>query len=185
MTWRGGSWWRLTTGAVVVAALAAVLAAGLTPRDAASPRADLPVTRTLDQPVPDLSGKTLHGNDFDMSELRGRIVVINVMASWCAPCREELPELAEAAHRWPPDEVQVIGLAMRDDPDDAMQLLHEAGAADLTVLADPDGTHAVSLGVRGVPETFLVDRGGTVRLHAFGPVTFDWLARHLPPLGAT
>lgn len=182
---RLGSWGRLVIGIAVVAVLAAVLAAGLRNHNATPPRADLPVTRPLDEPVPDLSGKTLQGNDFDMSRLRGRVVIINVMASWCAPCREELPELAEAAHRWPADQVQIVGLAMRDNPDSTMRLLRDAGAADLTVLADPDGTRAVSLGVRGVPETFVVDRSGTLRLHAFGPVTAEWLGRHIPSLAAT
>lgn len=176
---------RTAAGVAVVVAVGAVLAAGLVShRQGTDAEAALPVTRTLDRPAPDIAGMTVQGKQFDLAGLRGKVVVINVMASWCAPCRAELPELVAAAQRYSDSGVRLVGLAMRDRPGDTALLLQQAGAQDLPVLADPDGTRAVSLGVSGVPETFLVDRSGSLRLHAFGPVTSGWLDRQLAAMDA-
>ncbi|OBB35714.1 redoxin domain-containing protein [Mycobacterium sp. 852002-51961_SCH5331710] len=178
---------RIVLAAAVVAAVGAVLAAGLRTQSSSggAGMAALPVTQQLNKPVPTLTGKTLQGQPFDIDALRGRVVVINVMASWCAPCRAELPTLAAAAQRFAADDVRIVGLAMRDDTEDALALLRETDAERLTVIADPDGTRAVELGVRGVPETFVVDRSGNLRLHAFGPITGEWLDKHLRRLDST
>ena len=171
-------------GCVLVAALGLVLAAGLGRRDA-QPDSSLPVTQQPDRPAPALTGTTLSGQRFDLERLRGKVVVLNVMASWCAPCRAELPVLAHAEDRFGGPAVEFVGIAMRDDPADTRQLLADTGTGSMTVLLDPDGVGAVDLGVRGVPETFVVDRTGSVRLHAFGPVTDAWFDRWLSPLVAS
>lgn len=172
--------------AAVVVAVGAVLAAGLrTQASSSDADASLPVTQELNKPAPALTGKTLQGDPFDINDQRGRVVVINVMASWCAPCRAELPVLAAAAQRFAGNDVRIVGLAMRDDADAAQALLRETHTERLTVVADPDGTRAIDLGVRGVPETFVIDRSGNLRLHAFGPITGEWLDRHLQRLEST
>src|SRR5690606_11641594 len=92
------------TAALTLALLGAGLASGL--RDASGESsAPGPVTLTLDRPAPDLVGSTLNGSRFDLSDYRGSIVVINAWASWCAPCRTELPLLAGAARTWSADGV--------------------------------------------------------------------------------
>lgn len=168
-------------GCLLVAALGLVLAAGLGRHDA-QPDSSLPITQQPDQPAPTLTGTTLTGAHFDLATLRGKVVVLNVMASWCAPCRAELPVLADAKSRFSGTGVEFVGIAMRDDPADARQLLTDTGTGSMTVLLDPDGVGAVDLGVRGVPETFVVDKAGSVRLHAFGPVTDAWFDHWLSPL---
>jgi cytochrome c biogenesis protein CcmG, thiol:disulfide interchange protein DsbE len=164
-----------------VAGTAVVLAAGLV-HNGGAPQADssLPLTQRPNHPAPALAGETLHGDPFSLTGLRGHVVVINVMASWCAPCRAELPVLEQASTRWADSGVRIVGIAMRDDPDDARALLAETGTESMTVVPDPDGTMAVDLGVRGVPETFVLDPAGTVRLHAFGPISAEWLEQWLP-----
>lgn len=178
---RGSMKLLIAIGAVVFTA--AVLAAGLVRHDpAGSAGVTLPLTQQPDQPAPALVGDTLRGDSFSLAELRGEVVVVNVMASWCAPCRDELPLLADASQRWAGDAVQIVGIAMRDDPDDVKAMLAETGAESMTVVPDPHATMAVALGVRGVPETFVIDRGGTVRLHALGPITAEWIDEWLPPV---
>jgi cytochrome c biogenesis protein CcmG/thiol:disulfide interchange protein DsbE len=71
---------------------------------------------------------------------------------------------------------------MRDQAADTASLLRDSGATALTVVADSDGSRAVEWGVRGVPESFIVDRRGHLRVHAFGPITADWLQQQLTPL---
>lgn len=177
---------RVVLAAVVVIAVGAVLAGGLGSHGSQdAPGVSMPVTRELAEPVPAVTGTTLHGEPFDIGELHGRFVVVNVLASWCAPCRRELPILAGAARRYADHDVAIIGLAMRDKADAALALLRDTGAEDLTVVADPDGTRAISLGVRGVPETFVIDGSGMLRLHAFGPISAEWLDRQLSHLGVT
>lgn len=184
MTLRIPHWlWRVVGAAVVALAVGAVLAAGLAGnRTQAGQAGDLPITLRPDQPAPALTGMTFAGRPFDLAALRGRVVVINVMASWCPPCRVELPVLTAAARRWQPEGVDVVAIAMRDKAADVAEVLRETGAQTLTVVDDPQATRSVSLGARGVPETFVVDRGGVVRLHAVGPVTEDWLDRSLSQL---
>jgi cytochrome c biogenesis protein CcmG, thiol:disulfide interchange protein DsbE len=175
---------RLPWSGLVAAALAAVafpLAISLHtgsqgPADSAAAG---PVSQIRDDPAPPLAGRTTAGTDIDLSALRGQIVLVNVWASWCAPCRQELPLLAEAARAWAGQGVRLIGLDVRDDENQARELLTAVGAAGLTVIPDPDGSTAVSWGVRGVPETFVVDRAGRIRARAQGAVTADWLGQQV------
>ncbi|MBQ1016820.1 TlpA family protein disulfide reductase [Micromonospora sp. D93] len=132
--------------------------------------------------APPLTGTTLTGVPFDLSAARGHVVLVNVFASWCGPCREELPLLVETARHRAPDGLQVVGLNLRDGPEAVRALLQQTRADDLTVVPDPDGTRAVDWGVRGVPETFVVDREGRIVAHQPGVVTQQWLQDHLSPL---
>ncbi|PZG24072.1 DsbE family thiol:disulfide interchange protein [Micromonospora craterilacus] len=136
--------------------------------------------------APALTGTTLAGDRFDIADARGQVVLVNVFASWCGPCRAELPLLVEADRRWSPEGLRVVGLNLRDGTEAVRALLDETGAGKLTVLPDRDGTRAIEWGVRGVPETFLVDRDGRIVAHQPGVVTQQWLAdRVVPLLGAT
>jgi cytochrome c biogenesis protein CcmG/thiol:disulfide interchange protein DsbE len=132
--------------------------------------------------APALAGTTLTGERFDLAAARGDVVLVNVFASWCGPCRDELPLLVETARDWSPRGLRVVGLNLRDGPDAVRALLRQTRADALTVLPDPDGVRAVEWGVRGVPETFLVDRDGRVVAHRNGVVTRQWLRDELSAL---
>jgi cytochrome c biogenesis protein CcmG, thiol:disulfide interchange protein DsbE len=178
--------WSALAGTTLVA-LALPLAAGLRadPPDRTASASAGPVTQVRDEAAPPLVGATLAGGRFDLSASRGQVVVVNVWASWCAPCRQELPLLATIARQWTGQGVLLVGLDVRDEERDARDLLAAVGATDLTVLPDPRGTTAVGWGVSGVPETFIVDRTGRVRVHAQGAVTADWLGRQLDRLATS
>ncbi|MEU4660416.1 TlpA disulfide reductase family protein [Micromonospora chalcea] len=132
--------------------------------------------------APALAGATLDGGRFDLAALRGQVVLVNVFASWCGPCRDELPLLAETGRQWSPRGLRMVGLNLRDGPDAVRPLLEQSRAEQIVVLPDPDGTRAVGWGVRGVPETFLVDRDGRIVAHRPGVVTRQWLDDHLSTL---
>ncbi|SCF09561.1 cytochrome c biogenesis protein CcmG, thiol:disulfide interchange protein DsbE [Micromonospora viridifaciens] len=133
-------------------------------------------------PAPELSGPTLDGGRFDLATARGQVVLINVFASWCGPCRDELPLLVEAERRWSPHGLRLVGLNVRDGAEAVRALLAETRATGLTVLPDPDGTRSVEWGVRGVPETFVVDRDGRIVERQRGVVTPAWLEQRVAPL---
>jgi cytochrome c biogenesis protein CcmG, thiol:disulfide interchange protein DsbE len=92
-------------------------------------------------------------------DLRGGVTVVNVWASWCAPCRVEHPQLVALAKAG----VRVVGINYKDEPENARRFLGMLGNPFAAVGADRDGRAAIEWGVYGVPETFIVGPDGTVR----------------------
>ncbi|MET8907769.1 redoxin domain-containing protein [Micromonospora sp. NPDC004551] len=165
----------LTLTVAVGALIAFGLRAPATPEPGAA-------TAVTGRPAPALAGATLDGGRFALSDARGQVVLVNVFASWCGPCRDELPVLVDAERSWSPRGVRLVGLNIRDGADAVRALLDETGATGLTVVPDPDGTRAVEWGVRGVPETFVVDRDGRLVDRRQGVVTRQWLEQRIAPL---
>ena len=127
---------------------------------------------------PDLSGPTLAGGRIDIANLRGRVVVLNAWASWCAPCLEELPVLIDLSLSANPAALAVIGLDVRDDPDSARALVADLGVPYPSLL-DPDGSLLARLpGVppQAIPSTLVLDRRGYIAARIIGPVTAGVLA---------
>jgi cytochrome c biogenesis protein CcmG/thiol:disulfide interchange protein DsbE len=108
------------------------------------------------------------------------VVLVSVWAAWCEACREELPVLSQAPRRHPG--LQVVGLDFRDDDSAARDLIQAVGAEQVQSVADRDGRVGIAWGVLGVPESFLVDRDGTVRARRIGPVDESWLRLEADPL---
>jgi cytochrome c biogenesis protein CcmG, thiol:disulfide interchange protein DsbE len=173
--------WGVLAGLVVLG-LGVTLAAGMRSASGGTAPAGGPVTQVRDEPAPPLRGRTLTGATFDLAGLRGKVVLVNVWASWCDPCRAELPALAAAQRRWSADGLVVAGIDFRDNAESATGLLAALGVGDMPSIADPQGAAAVAWGARGVPETFLVDRTGRVRAWAQGAVDASWLEQRVPPL---
>lgn len=172
--------------AAAVTALGVTLASGIGRASGdPAPAVTGPVTQARSGPAPALSGRTLAGASLDLAALRGKVVLVNVWASWCDPCREELPVLAGAQRRWSADGLEVVGIDIRDNAESARGLLNDLGVRELRSVADPQGTVAVAWGARGVPETFVVDRSGQVRWWAQGAVDAAWLEQRIPPLLAS
>lgn len=158
----------------VFLALAVMLGLGLQ-RD---PR-DLP-SALLEQPAPAIDRPLLEDPQqrLPLQDLRGQTWLLNVWASWCAPCRQELPVLAELSKR---DGVAIYGLNYKDQPDKARALLRLAGNPYRASAMDSDGRMGMDFGIQGVPETFVIDRQGRVRYRHAGPVTPEiWRDRLLP-----
>lgn len=132
--------------------------------------------------APALTGTTLDGAAFDRAELAGQVVLVNVWASWCGPCRDELPLLAQTQRRLAPAGLRVVTINTRDGPAAARALLAEVDATRLTTVVDPDGRLAVSWGAHGIPETFLVDQRGIIRAFHPGPITPQWVRENVEPL---
>lgn len=155
------------------AALLALLARGLQ-RDA---RAE-PASPLLGRPAPALDLERLEAAAPDES-LQGQVWVLNVFASWCAPCRAELPVLGQLAQQ---SGVRIVGLDYRDTPELGQAFLKRHGNPYAVTWLDPQGRGSMAWGVTGVPETFVIDRRGIVRLRHTGPVTAEDLQRKLLPL---
>lgn len=119
------------------------------------------------------------GRTMSRDELRGQVWMLNVWASWCAACREELPALMEFARR---SAVPVYGLNYKDQPDAALRWLARHGNPYHRSLRDDDGRVGIDFGVYGVPETFIIDREGVVRYKHVGVLTPDIIETQIAPL---
>ncbi|MBL0403510.1 DsbE family thiol:disulfide interchange protein [Microvirga aerilata] len=130
----------------------------------------------INKPVPAFSLAPLEGllaegrpvPGFSNEDLKGRVTVVNVWASWCAPCRHEHPLLVELARD---PSVRVVGINQRDNPDNARRFLGALGNPYAAVGVDPNGRASIDWGVYGVPETFIVGPDGTIRHKHIGPLT--------------
>ncbi len=113
------------------------------------------------------------------ADLRGKVWLLNVWASWCVSCRVEHPLLVELAKT---GTVPIYGLNYKDKRLDAMQWLRERGDPYLQSLSDTDGRVGIDYGVYGVPETFVIDREGVIRYKQIGPLTPESLRDTILPL---
>lgn len=106
------------------------------------------------------------------SDLTGVVSVVNIFASWCAPCREEHPKLLELAKD---RRIRLVGLNYKDEADNARRFLGSLGNPYAAIGTDPAGRAAIDWGVYGVPETFVISRSGTILYKHVGPITDEAL----------
>jgi thiol-disulfide isomerase/thioredoxin len=122
----------------------------------------------MDRPLPRLVGETLDGTRLDAAaHAGGQVLVINVWAHDCAPCRTEQPELVALASRYADEGVRFLGINYDDDLDAARAWVREFDVP-YPSLFDRSGRTAAQLGYPALPDTYVVDREGTIRWVVFG-----------------
>jgi cytochrome c biogenesis protein CcmG/thiol:disulfide interchange protein DsbE len=134
--------------------------------DKAAPPLDLPSV------YPDRPG-------LSSADLRGRITVVNVFASWCLPCRAEHPILSRLAKT---KGVALVGISWKDTPQAARGWLTEIGDPFERVGSDPSGRAGIDWGVYGVPETYVIDADGRIRYKHVGPLSQEDVASVIVPI---
>lgn len=133
------------------------------------------------KPAPDFTLAAVAGLDqpgVATQDLMGRVSIVNVFASWCDPCRDEHPLLMQLAAR---DDIQMVGLNHNDPPENARAFLAELGNPYDRIGSDRDRRVSLDWGVYGVPETFIVDRSGTITYKFTGPLSERGLVEDLLP----
>jgi cytochrome c biogenesis protein CcmG/thiol:disulfide interchange protein DsbE len=134
----------------------------------------------INQPAPHFQLAQLKdpSRTFSADEMRGKVWLLNVWASWCITCRDEHPLLLEYARS---KAVPIYGLNLKDKREDALAWLGELGDPYVLSVSDLDGRVGIDYGVYGAPETYLIDRNGVIRFKQIGPVTPDiWTQKILP-----
>lgn len=124
----------------------------------------------IDRPAPAFALPPIEGSpwpELSSADLGGEVTLVNVFASWCLPCRAEHPLLVDLAER---RGVKVVGINYKDEPEDAIAWLRELGNPYAAIGADREGRAGIDWGISGVPETFVVDREGTIRYRHVGPI---------------
>jgi cytochrome c biogenesis protein CcmG/thiol:disulfide interchange protein DsbE len=159
----------------IFAALVGLLAVGLTlkPREVPSPLIGKPAP-AFELPLLAQPDKT-----FSQKEMLGKVWILNVWASWCAPCIAEHPVVSELAKAGP---APVVGLNYKDAREDALPWLKRHGDPFYLTVSDVAGRIGIDYGVYGVPETYVIDRRGVIRFKHIGPLTREVAQNRVLPL---
>ena len=144
--------------------LAAVVAFGC------SKKADGPAVEG--KPAPDFTLSDLSGKQVQLSSLKGKVVLVNFWATWCPPCREEIPSMVKLNQMMQGKNFQMLAVSIDERGKEAVQEFFSQAGVTLPALLDTDGSVARRYGTTGVPETFIVDTKGVVRKKVVGAV--DW-----------
>jgi cytochrome c biogenesis protein CcmG/thiol:disulfide interchange protein DsbE len=167
---------------VACAALVGLLAYGL-----AAQGSDRSIDEALlrgERPPAPASALPLLGRDgatSSLADFRGKVVVLNVWASWCDPCKDELPLLQRMQRRLERQDATLVGINAKDFTDEALDVV---ARYKLTwpSLRDRDGAYAAEYGAVAYPETFVIDRRGRIAAKRRGPVDQAWLDATLPAI---
>jgi cytochrome c biogenesis protein CcmG, thiol:disulfide interchange protein DsbE len=160
---------------IVFLTLAAFLAVGLTrdPREVPSP--------FIGKAAPEFRLAQLADEKlaFAPADMKGKVWLLNVWASWCVSCRVEHPLLVEMSKK---SVVPIVGLNYKDKRDEGLQWLRRFGDPYTLSAFDDEGRVGIDFGVYGVPETFVIDKQGVIRYKQIGPITPEALEKKIMPL---
>ena len=161
--------------AALFAALAAAFYWGLMNSDDRLPSA------LIGRAVPEFDLPPIEGRDDGLSsaDLQGEVSIVNVWASWCVPCRVEMPLLVELAAQ---GTVPIYGINYKDAPDAALAFLDETGDPYTRIGADRSGRASIDWGVYGLPETFVIDAQGRIAYKHVGPFDRRSLEQDILPV---
>lgn len=131
-----------------------------------------PEGRQAESAAPDISLTDASGKVYKLSDLKGSVVFINFWATWCQPCREEAPSIQSLHERFKNEKkFRMLTVLYKDDYQRSLDFMKN-NKYGFPVLEDPGGKTALSYGVTGVPETYIVSKGGILKERVIGPA--DW-----------
>ncbi len=130
--------------------------------------------------APDFTLPTLQGDEFTLSAMRGKPVVLNFWATWCEPCKRELPSLQRAADHYG-DQVIIVGVDQGESVEQVTGFVEQFGLT-YTIPLDNEFAASGRYNIRGMPTTFFIDAGGTIRSVYVGEMTSMTLAENIAGL---
>jgi peroxiredoxin len=122
--------------------------------------------------APDFTLKDLGGKDVRLSDLRGKIVVLNFWATWCPPCREEIPSMMRLNQAMTGKQFQMLAVSQDEGGKEAIETYFSKSSNNLPALIDNDQKIGKRYGLTGVPETFIIDKKGVILKKVVGAL--DW-----------
>ena len=133
------------------------------------------------KPAPAFTAPLIGGSEkrFNTADMKGKVWLLNVWASWCVACREEHPALMEMAKI---SEIATYGLDYKDTDAEAQAVIDANGNPYKAIMTDADGKIGIDYGVYGVPETYVIDKQGIIRYKQIGPITEEAFFSKILPL---
>ncbi len=170
--------WRAMFPAIVGMAIIASACTGGTASDsdgaaATSSRVTVSPTRVrIGDPAPVYAARTIAGDPVSLADLRGRVVLLNIWATWCHPCRTEIPELQALFEKEQARGLEVVGVSIDagGEDEDVAEFAEKYGVT-YPIWRDGDGRVSTTFAAVGVPASYLIDREGVLRWSHLGPVT--------------
>ena len=135
---------------------------------------DIPIGTSIGELAPDITGTTLDGETLTLSELRGDLVLVNVFASWCGPCRAEVPHLVEVFDEVDNEGIEFVGLNFAESSD-AVSKFKDEFDINFPLLLNEDGRLTEVYQPIGLPTSWFIDADGVVRYVFAGPMTKEML----------
>jgi peroxiredoxin len=120
------------------------------------------------KPAPEFALHTLDGRSIKLSGLRGKVVVLNFWATWCAPCRVEMPWLVDFSRRYQPQGLEIVGVSMDDGDRDRVAAFVRARDVNYTIVLKDKAVSDAYGGLRFLPQTFFIGRDGKVIKWTYG-----------------
>lgn len=164
---------KLARGLAVLAAIAAVIAAGRYANEHFAPGMAAAGAETASQPLPEIRFQDARGNSRSLADFRGRVVLLNLWATWCVPCRKEMPSLDRLQAQLGGPAFEVVALSIDKSPQAVREFYREYGIRKLALYIDPSAEVTSTLGAVGIPTTLLVDGDGRERWRRVGPAEWD------------
>ena len=124
----------------------------------------------IGHPAPDFILSDIEGNPFRLSDLRGKVVFINFWATWCPPCRAEMPEIEAVYQEYKDKDVVVVGVDILETRDEVTQFVQQGGYS-WTFVLDTTGQVSASYKITAIPASFFLDTEGIIRAVTIGAMT--------------
>jgi len=123
-------------------------------------------------PAPNITLPGLDGRAVDLKDYRGKVVFLNIWATWCPTCREEMPSMEKLYQELKGEAFEILAVSVDKEGGKRVAAFKEAHNLSFPMLLDPDGTIAKPYGVTGVPESFIINKEGIIERIVIGPI--DW-----------
>ncbi|MFZ3208458.1 MAG: TlpA disulfide reductase family protein [Geobacteraceae bacterium] len=128
---------------------------------------------TVGSPAPDFTLRDLAGHEVRLADLRGNVALVNFWATWCPPCREEIPSMLRLNRAMVGKPFRMLAISIDEGGKQAVEAYLSKDGAALPVLLDTDRKIGKRYGITGVPETFIIDRKGVIMKKVIGPLAWD------------
>ncbi len=135
----------------------------------------------INKPAPELTLFDLDGKEVSLSDFRGKVVLLNNWATWCPPCREEMPEFKIFYNKYKDQGFQIVAIDAGDPENEVRNFVEQEGL-DFVVLLDPENKSLLTFQRDALPNTFVIDRDGNLRLAWLGAINGPTLEKYVAPL---
>ncbi len=135
----------------------------------------------VNQPAPELTLFDLDGNEVSLKDFRGEVILVNNWATWCPPCREEMPEFKAYYDKYKDQGFQVVAIEA-GEPEAEVRDFVEGAGLDFVILLDPENKSLITFQQNSLPNSFVIDRKGNLRLAWLGAINGATLEKYVTPL---